>query len=130
MGPVDWLAVVLAAAAASGVGMVRHGPWFRPGRPILPGGLRPAGFSILMVLVFLLAAAMLGHSFARIGAETLDARPWLYFMQSGGIALAFVIPAILLTHTRQNAQGIQRLADALFWLIAYLAMGLVFWLLG
>lgn len=130
MEPVDWLAVLLAAALASGVGLLRHGPWFRPGRPILPGSLRPAGFYFLLVLVFLLAAVMLGHSFARIGDAVLEAKPWLYFMQSGGIALAFVIPAILLTHARQGAQGIQRLADAFFWLVAYLVMGLVFWGMG
>ena len=32
--------------------------------------------------------------FARVGAETLAAKPWLYFMMSGGLAIAFVIPAL------------------------------------
>ncbi len=54
---------------------------------------------------------MLGHSFARIGAETLASKPWLYFMQSGGVALAFIIPAVWLTHAR-NGRPARALIDA------------------
>lgn len=130
MGPVNWLAVLLASALALAVGIVWNGPLMRTGRQLLPGNSQPTANFAFAGAVFLIGAAMLGHNFARIGSETLAARPWLYFMQSGGIALAFVIPAVWLTHKRAGSQTRIWIADCLFWLIAYLAMGLVFWALG
>lgn len=134
MGPINWIAVVLAANLAVAVGIVWHGPLFRMGRPLLEGrskdGIRMARSYATVVMVMLIGAAMLGHSYARIGAETLSAKPWLYFMQSGGIALAFVIPAIWLTQARQGANTRKRLVECGFWLAAYVTMGLVFWALG
>ncbi len=134
MGPVNWIAVVLAANFAVAVGIVWHGPLFRTGRPLLEGraedGSRNVRSYAAVVIVMLIGAAMLGHNFARIGAETLTAKPWLYFMQSGGIALAFVIPAIWLTHARQATEPRRRLLDCTFWLAAYLTMGATFWALG
>lgn len=130
MGSVNWLAVVLAAAMALAIGIVWNGPLFRTGRPLLGGSARAQGKFWLAGLIFLLAAVMLGHNFARIGVATLDARPWLYFMQTGGVALFFVIPAVWLTHARAGTEPMRRLLDCSFWLAAYLAMGVVFWLFG
>lgn len=134
MGPIDWLAVVLAAILAVGIGIVWRAPLFRTGRPLLGGsgreGAKPPRNWWLMLGVFLIAAAMLGHSFARIGPATLAAKPWLYFMQAGGLALAFVIPALALTHARLGTARRDALIDCAFWLAAYLAMGATFWLLG
>jgi len=73
---------------------------------------------------------MLGHSFARIGPETLAAKPWLYWMQSGGLAIAFVIPAVWLVGARAGTTARRQAIDAGFWLAAYLAMGTTFWALG
>ena len=129
MGPVNWIAVVLAANLAVAVGIVWHGPLFRTGRQLLEGPGRARSFGTV-VLVMLIGAAMLGHSFARIGAETLGAKPWLYFMQSGGVALAFVVPAVWLTQARAGAGARQRLVDCGFWVAAYLTMGATFWALG
>jgi Protein of unknown function (DUF1761) len=130
MGPVNWIAVILAANVAVALGLVWHGPLFRTGRPLLEGpGGGAKGYGVV-VAVFLLAAAMLGHSYARIGAETLAAKPWLYAMQSGGIAVAFVIPALLLLHLRSGTPARDRWIDAGYWLAAYLAMGATFWALG
>lgn len=129
MGSVNWLAVILAANLAVALGMVWHGPLFRTGRPLLGAGNHARGYA-LAIFVMLIAAIMLGHAFARIGAETLHAKPWLYFMQSGGIALAFVVPAVWLTQLRLGATLRQRLVDCGFWLVAYLTMGVVFWLMG
>ena len=131
MEPVNWIAVVLAANFAVGLGLVWHGPLFRTGRPLLEGtGPGKAKNFAAVIAVMLIGAAMLGHNFARIGAATLAAKPWLYAMQAGGLALAFVIPAVWLTHARHGANARQRLVDAGFWLAAYLAMGAVFWALG
>lgn len=130
MGPVNWLAVILAAVVATGVAIVWHGPRLRPRGQIMPSDAMPAGGAVLVALVFLIGAVMLGHSFARIGPETLGAKPWLYFMQSGGIALAFVMPAVWLTQVRNRVEPMRRVLDCAFWLVAYLAMGLVFWALG
>jgi hypothetical protein len=129
MGPVNWLAVILAANLAVAVGMVWHGPLFRTGRPLLGEGNNARGYFIA-ILVMLIAAAMLGHALARIGPETLAAKPWLYFMQSGGLALAFVVPAVWFTQLRLGASVRQRLVDAGYWLVAYLVMGMTFWALA
>ena len=129
MGPVDWLAVILAANLAVAVGIVWHGPLFRTGRQLLEGNGRAKSYGVV-VLVMLIAAVMLGHNYARIGAATLAAKPWLYFMQSGGIAIAFVIPALWLAQARARMSRRERLIDAGFWLVAYLTMGAVFWVLG
>lgn len=130
MGPVNWLAVFLAAALALAVGLVWNGPLFRTGRQLLPGNSERRGGYGVVGFVFLIGAIMLGHNFARIGAATLSSKPWLYFMQSGGVAIAFVIPAVWLTHLRSRTEPARRLVDCAFWLLAYLAMGLVFWALG
>jgi hypothetical protein len=130
----DWLAVILAANAAVAVGIVWHGPLFRTGRALIEGAkgeeLRSARSYGPMILVMLIGAAMLGHSFARIGHAALALKPWLYFMQSGGVALAFIIPAVWISHARSGMTRRARLIDCGFWLAAYLTMGLVFWALG
>jgi hypothetical protein len=128
MGPVNWLAVLLAAGLALAIGIVWHGPLFRTGRQLIPGNSEPRGKYVLAGIVMLIGSVMLGHNFARIGAETLSAKPWLYFMQSGGIAIAFVIPAVWLTHMSNRSEPMRRVSDCAFWLVAYLAMGLVFWI--
>lgn len=136
MGPVDWLAVIAAALAAFGVGGIWYGPLF--GRAKLeevgPGGLaarrtplRTLGITLVLLLV---SAAMIGHMFARIEPTTLDAKPWLYFMMSGGLAGAFVIPALLISYTHQRVSTRLAMIDAGYWLVAYVAMGAVFWVLG
>jgi Protein of unknown function (DUF1761) len=129
-----WLAVILAANAAVAVGIVWHGPLFRSGRALIEGSLgeevRSARSYGPMVLVMLIGAAMLGHSFARIGHQALAVKWWLYFMQSGGVALAFVIPAVWISHARSGMTRRARWIDCGFWLAAYLTMGLVFWAFG
>ena len=117
MGPVIWLAVVVAALAALAFGAVWHGPAARrPAQVLLAGAL------------LLLTAAMMGHMFARVGAATLAVKPWLYFMMSGGLALAFVAPALAIGEARAGAAASQVVRGAVFWIASYLLMGLVFWL--
>lgn len=114
MGPMNWLGVLLAALAAAGV------------LALFWRGRMPWGAYALV----LLPALMLGHALARIGPDKLAAKPQLYFMQSGGLAIAFVIPALWLTQLRDGVPVRQSMADSLCFLAAYLAMGGVFWVLG
>jgi hypothetical protein len=136
MGPVNWLGVVVAAFAAGLVALVWFGPLF--GRAKLaelgPGGMagrrRPGATFLTTAVLLFLTAAMMGHMFARVGPETLAIKPWLYFMMSGGLALFFVIPALWLSYAHQRISTRLAAIDAGYWLLAYLAMGLVFWILG
>lgn len=119
MGPVNWLAVVLAALLAAAIGFVWYGPLFR--------GQKPRPWALLALLV---PAAMIGHNFARVGAETLAAKPWLYWMMSGGFALAIIAPALFVTLARHGIGARDRLVDCGYWIVAFLAMGTVFWALA
>jgi hypothetical protein len=136
MGPVNWPGVAVAALLAFLVGGLWYGPLF--GRAKLeevgPGGLAarrdPARTLGLTSVLLLISATMLGHLFARLPAENLPAKPWLYFMMSGGLAVAFVIPALWISYTHQRLSTRLALIDAGYWLTAYLAMGAAFWALG
>ena len=136
MGPVNWIAVVVAAIAAGVLALA----WFGPAvgraktRKVAGGRLMtkaPAErIAALSAVLLLVTSTMLGHMFARVGAETLAAKPWLYFMMSGGLAIAFVIPALWISFSHIRVATRVALIDAGYWLAAYLAMGLVFYLFG
>ena len=136
MGPVNWIAVPLAAVAAAALAFVWYGPLFGraklesvgPGR--LAGRSSPARTFTLTAGLILLMAVMMGHMFARVGAETLGEKPWLYFMMSGGLALTFVVPALWVSYTPMRASTRLAMIDGGYWIAGYLAMGTVFWLLG
>ncbi len=130
MGPVNWLAVVLAANMAVAVGIVWYGPLFRSGRPLLEGQGKAVRSYGWVVAAMLLAATMMGHNFARLGAETLAGKPWLYWMMSGGFALWFVVPALFIGLARHGVATRDRLIDCGFWTAAFLTMGTTFWALG
>lgn len=115
MGPVNWLAVVVAAMLGAGV---------------LWGFLRGTGGGPFLYALQIIPAAMLGHSLARIGPEKLAAKPQLYFMQSGGLALAIVIPALWVVSRRNNQSVAETLRLSAAFLAAYLVMGAVFWGMG
>lgn len=136
MGPINWLAVAVAAFAATCVAFFWYGPLFGRAklREVGPGGLagrRNPGMTMLLTAVMLLlTSAMMGHMFARVGTETLAVKPWLYSMMSGGLALFFVIPALWLSYSHQQLSARLAAIDAGYWLAAYLAMGGVFWTLS
>ena len=136
MGPMNWLAAGLAAVFAFAVGGLWYGPLF--GRAKLeevgPGGLAarrtPARTLGITAALLLVSATMMAHMFARVGPETLAAKPWLYFMMSGGLAIAFVVPALLISYTHQRLSTRLALIDAGYWVVSYLAMGAGFWIAG
>jgi len=117
MGAMDWWGVVLAALV---------------GTVVLADALRQAGWRWLLAAVplNLVSALMLGHALARIGPDKLAAKPQLFFMQSGGLALAFVLPAVWMLGLKSGAARGEMVRDSAAFLLAYLAMGLVFFALG
>ena len=121
MGPVNWTAVVAAWAVAALLGVAFYG---RAATPRAPYSLH----ALAAVLLFV-SAAMIGHMFARVGPATLAEKPWLYFMMSGGLALTFIAPAILITAVRRGGPMRSASFDAGYFIAAYLAIGGVFLLL-
>ncbi|RJX70876.1 DUF1761 domain-containing protein [Tsuneonella suprasediminis] len=136
MGPVNWFAVIIAAVTAGAVSAVWWGPLFGRARTrdIKPGKVLPTKGPlpkmVLTGVLLLITSAMMGHMFARVGEATLAAKPWLWFMMSGGLAIAFVIPALWISYTHARVTTRIALIDAGYWLAAYLTMGLVFFLLS
>lgn len=136
MGPVNWLAVACAMLAALVVQTLWNGPLYGRARlaELGPGGLggraAPLRTLALSAALLFVSAAMMGHMFARVGAATLAAKPWLYFMMSGGLAGAFVIPSLWSSYAHQRTATRLALLDGGQWLAAYLAMGLAFFALG
>jgi hypothetical protein len=117
MGPMNWIAVVLAAAIGA---LVLRLVWRGA------DGMKGGWFYLLQIV----PAAMLGHALARIGAEKLAAKPQLYIMQSGGLALAIVLPALWIVHLSSGRPAREGWRDSAAFVLAYLAMGAVFWGLG
>lgn len=136
MGPVNWIAVIVAALVAGGLALAWFGPLFgrEKKRKVVGNRVmvrsRPERIAALSAVLLLITATMMGHLFARTGADTLAAKPWLYFMMSGGLAIAFVIPALWVSFSHIRVPTRVALIDAGYWLVAYLAMGLVFFLFG
>ena len=124
MGPVNWIAVVAAwvVAALLGVAFYR-----RRATPAGGGGFLLHGAAALLLFA---SCAMIGHMFARVGEATLQAKPWLYFMMSGGLALTFIGPALFITAVRSGRAVRQAFYDWGYWLAAYLVIGGVFWVVG
>lgn len=118
MGPVNWIAVLAAWMAVAGLGVLFYGRRATPRPPYLLHGMA--------ALLLFVSAAMLGHMFARVGEATLQAKPWLYFMMAGGLALTFIGPALLITAVRRERAVREALYDWGYWLAAYLLMGGVF----
>lgn len=120
MGPVDWIAVALAWLIAAVLGVAFYGKSATPRGNLL--------LHAVAALLLLASAAMLGHMFARLGEDTLAAKPWLYFMMAGGLGLTFIGPALIITTVRREEPIGKALFDWGYWLAAYLAMGGTFWL--
>lgn len=123
MDPINWAAVAVSTLLAAGLGVLWYGRLF-------PRGASTPGWIAATVALQGVSALMLGHALARIGADRLAAKPWLYWMQTGGIALAFVIPALWIGQVRSRAPKREMAVDAGFWLAVYLLTGSVFWLLS
>jgi len=136
MGPVNWFGVLVATLVALGVSALWYGPVHGRARleELGPGGLgqriAPGRTIAASFVLLLISATMIGHMFARVGVDTLAIKPWLYFMMTGGLAGAFIIPAMWVNYMNLRVSRRMALIDAGFWLLAYLAMGLTFFLMA
>ena len=123
MGPVDWTAVAASWLVAAALGVAFYGRAAMPRRGAL-------ALHTLAALLLLASVTMIGHMFARVGAGTLQDKPWLYFMMAGGLALTFIGPAMVITAIRRGRFVADALYDAAYWLATFLSVGAVFWLQG
>ncbi len=116
MGTINWLAVIVAMSVGSSL--------------TKGGAVLTRRWVLTQMALMSISAIMLGHAFARIGVEKLTLKPQLYFMQSGGFALAFVIPALWISQSKHGISTRVIAKESGLFLCAYLAMGAVFWVMG
>ena len=135
MGSVNWLGVLVAALAALVLERLWYGPLFGRIKTAVTGprslarGIPVAQITVTFVLL-LISSIMLGHLFARTGSATLEQKPWLYFMMSGGLAVTYIVPALWITLGHQRTLIEATITHAAFWICAYLVMGTTFWFMA
>ena len=126
MGPVNWLAVVLGAAAFFVVGAVWYSFLFRNAWRKESGVTSGQGTGLpkLLVLTFLLelvVSAMFGHLIARTAPP-----PHVILMMAFGFGLTIMTPAIGINYLYQGKSLKLFLIDAGHFVVGALAMGAVF----
>jgi hypothetical protein len=128
---VNWLAVVLAAAAGFVVGGLWYGPLFgrlwMTAAGISEDDLKNStgadmakryGFTFLLSL---LASWTLAHVFATYP----DLAFGVMVMTAFGVALGFIVPALWTNYLFQGAKRTLFMVDAGYWLVFYTVMGSV-----
>lgn len=133
MFTMSWYSVPVAAASGFLIGGFWYGPlflrsWQREAGvsdATMQGGNMAVLFG-LTLLLNLVSAAMLGHLLSAAGATSLR----ITLMVSAGIALGFIIPAFGVNYMFSRKSFKLFVIDGGYWLTAYLAMGLVYFLIG
>jgi hypothetical protein len=129
---IHWLAVIAAGVAAFMVGGVWYSALF--GKPWMAArGVSPDAAKgnpgLMFGLTFVLElwmAFVLDHVFGTYGAPDMQAA----LMIAGGLALGFVIPAMVVNYLYQQAKRNLFLIDGGHWLAVFLVMGAVIKLLS
>ena len=131
MGPLNWLAIVLATAGFFVVGAIWYGALFRQAwarevgvtdPPKGAGVARVMGLTLLAEFVIVL---MLGHLFARIQPDDRAK-----MMMAVGFGLAIMTPALAINYLHQRRSLKLFLIDAGHFVVGMTVVGLVFVLLG
>ncbi|MEO5706567.1 MAG: DUF1761 domain-containing protein [Alteraurantiacibacter sp.] len=132
MGEIDYLAVVLGAAAFFAVGALWYGILFGKvwQKEIWPGGtptmtLNPALAFAGCFAAELIVACTFGHALARIQPPT-----HVIWMMAGGFGAAIMAPTIAINYLFQQRSLKLFAIDAGHVIVGSLAMGAVFVLLG
>ncbi len=129
---VNWLAVLLAALAGFVVGGIWYGPimgkkWMgavglteeqirRGNMALIYGGA--FAFSVL-------ASWTLAHTFESYALLDADLSVFAKVMTAFGVALGFIVPAIGTNYLFSQKSRTLFFIDAAYWLLFYIAMGLV-----
>jgi hypothetical protein len=133
MGPLNWLAIVLATIAFFAVGAVWYTALFGKAwqREVglsteqLSGGRNMMAIFGLCLLLEFVVVLMLGHLFAR-----LQPSDHVKMMMATGFALAIMSPAIGINYLYQRRSLKLFLIDAGHFIVGMTVVGLVFILLG
>lgn len=131
---IHWLAVIVAGVAGFMVGGVWYsalfGKLWMAARGVTADSMKKGNVGMLFGITFLLdllMAFVLDHVFGTYApAPDLS----LSLMIAGGMALGFVIPAMIVNYLYQQAKPALILIDAGHWLVAFLVMGLALTLLS
>ena len=124
----NWLSVFLAALSGFVVGGIWYGPimgkrWMAASG-ITEDDVKNSNMLKIYGTTFLLSiisATALSHMFAMLGGSSFRG----IMMISVGIALGFIIPAIGTNYLFSQKKIVLFLIDAGYWLLFYIAMGLV-----
>ncbi len=132
MANANLLAILMAASTGFLIGGLWYGPLFGKAWMAEHGfteeQLRGGNMLKIYGLTFafsVLSAVFLGHLLA-----FFDTNPRSKLMISIGISLGYIIPAIGTNYLFSRKSGRLFAIDAGYWLVFYVAMGLVFLLLG
>lgn len=132
MANANILAILIAAASGFLVGGIWYGPLFGKAWQreigLSDDELQSANMAKIFGITFLfslLSAVFLGHLLAHFDTDF-----YRTMMISTGIALGFVAPAIGTNYLYGRKSGKLFAIDAGYWVCFYVAMGLVFGLLG
>ena len=129
MGDVNWLAVVLAALAGFVVGGIWYGPVM--GRKwmgavgLTEEQIKEGSMGLIYGGAFafsLLASWTLAHTFATYAQ---DLSLGVQVLTAFGVALGFIVPAIGTNYLFSQKTKTLFFIDAGYWLLFYIAMGLV-----
>lgn len=132
MANANILAILIAAASGFLVGGIWYGPLFgkiwQREVGLSDSELQSSNMAKIFGITFLfslLSAVFLGHLLAHFDTDF-----YRTMMISTGIALGFVVPAIGTNYLYGRKSGKLFAIDAGYWTCFYIAMGLVFGLLG
>ncbi len=129
MFDVNWIAVIVAALSGFLIGGLWYGPIFGKSWQVESGvsdemaqaGNMPMIFG-LTFLLNLFSAFVLAHVLMTYATPALGTT----IMIAGGIALGFIIPAIGINYLFSRKSLKLFMIDAIYWLVAYSIMGLIF----
>lgn len=129
---VNWLGVVLAAAAGFVVGGIWYGPvmgkrWMGA-VGLTEDDIKQGNMAVIYGATFgfsLLASWTLAHTFQTYAELGGDLSVFVKVITGFGVALGFVVPAIGTNYLFSQKSKQLFFIDAFYWLLFYTAMGLV-----
>lgn len=129
---VNWIGVVLAAAAGFVVGGIWYGPlmgkkWMGA-VGLSEEQIKEGNMGLIYGGAFafsLLASWTLAHTFQSFAGYGADLSVLAKVMTSFGVALGFIVPAIATNYLFSQKSRTLFFIDAGYWLLFYIAMGLV-----